>query len=127
MPRAQSGYTLVELLVAMAVLAIIGSIAVVGYRDYVETAQLGTMRQRIDALLLFQENYRSENDAYLAGVYVPGGQNDFLPAGYVVRDDNDDIRLEVTACDGGDIEDCFKVTATNSSGQEVVWNNGSYR
>jgi len=127
MPLRQSGYTLIELLAALAVLSIIAGFAVVGYRDYVETAQLGALRQRVDALVMFQENYRVDNGSYLAGTYIPGRRNDFLPAGYVVRDDNDDLRLEVTACDGGDIEDCFKVTATNSDGQEVVWNDGSFR
>lgn len=123
----QAGVTLVELLIAMVIFMAMASVAVVSYRGYLETAELAAMHQRIDALVIFEENYRVDNGTYLAGSYVPGGVNDFLAMGYSVREDDDDIRLDVDACAGGDIADCFRVTASNASGTTVVWNDGTYQ
>lgn len=125
MRRAESGYTLVELLVTLAVLAIVASISVVAYRDYVETARLGTLKDRINGVVVFEQNYYIENSTYLPGTYEPGA-NGLSDMGYRVEGDDDDISLEVAACDGGAINRCFRVTATNSHGQRMVWDDGEF-
>jgi type IV pilus assembly protein PilE len=124
--RRVSGFTLVEILIALTLTAIIAGIAVSAYRGYLETAELGVLRQRVDALVMFQENYRIDNGTYFEGEYVSGGVNDFVDIGYRVTDDDDGISMLVANCASGDISECFSVTATTRSGQVLRWDNGRY-
>jgi hypothetical protein len=85
------------------------------------------MQQAVRNLTPFQENYRIDNGAYLAGSYVPGVKNDFADdLGFRLDADHSQISLVVTACDGGNLNDCYKVTAQNADGEVVVYNDGQF-
>ncbi len=62
----QNGVTLVELMIVIAIIAIISAIAIPAYEGYVKEARLSTARASIDSLRLFLEDYRLDND------YSPG-------------------------------------------------------
>jgi type IV pilus assembly protein PilE len=65
----QSGFTLVELMVAVTVLAVIAAIALPLYNGYVETAREGVLVNNIATIEVFEEDFRLRNGSYQAGVF----------------------------------------------------------
>lgn len=59
------GLSLLELLVALAIVAVLAAVAVPLYRDYVRTSQEGALIAGITALAVFQEDFRLRQGAYL--------------------------------------------------------------
>ena len=59
------GLSLLELLVALAIVAVLTAVAVPLYRDTVRTSQEGALIAGITALALFQEDFRLRQGAYL--------------------------------------------------------------
>lgn len=75
-PRGSRGITLIELMVAVGILGIVVAIAVPAYQDYVTSARVGVMRDNIQTIRLFQDEYRLQNRAYISGTYDPADPND---------------------------------------------------
>ena len=69
MPPRRRGFSLLELLVVMALLVAIVAIAVPAYRGYVATARDGALLQRLLALRVFQEDVRLRTGSYGSGRY----------------------------------------------------------
>lgn len=124
--RGNAGFSLVEMMIAVAVLFIVSGIAISLYSGYTQTARQQTLMAKVEAFRMFQDNWQIDNETYVAGDYVPGGTNDFDAMGYRIAGDRDGISLNVEACDGGAIETCYKVTATDRDGNVLVWQNGAY-
>lgn len=64
MKQRQSGVTLIELLMAIAILAIIASIAIPLYSGYISTARNTEGRNNLASIRLVQEEYFLENNRY---------------------------------------------------------------
>jgi prepilin-type N-terminal cleavage/methylation domain-containing protein len=60
----QSGFTLIDLMIAMAVLAVVASIAVPAYVGYISTARLNTMEYNMRSLRALLEDERLETGSY---------------------------------------------------------------
>lgn len=60
-----SGFTLVELMIAVAIISVIAVIAIPAYNGYITEARLATARSNIDSLRLFLEDYRLDNGTYV--------------------------------------------------------------
>lgn len=63
------GFTLVELMSVIAILAILVSIAVPGYQGYIRDAQRVVLLQHISTMHIFQEDFRLLSGSYAEGVY----------------------------------------------------------
>ncbi len=124
--RCMTGVSLIELMITVAVLGIIAVIAVPLVNDYITTGRVAVLRENIQSIRLFQDDYRQRNRTYVEGTYDPaspneaGGIKDLL--GWEPRTDRDTITY-VVACetDSADTSDpnCrrtsgYTVTATNS-------------
>lgn len=132
------GFTLIEIMIAMAIIAILAAIAIPGYQYYIEGAKRASLNANIDAMRLFVEDYYLENDTYLVGVYDPDPTNTYIPNPATATDkvtaggaagaignklttelqwtpqgEGAKFKYEITACDGGVITDCYKITATH--------------
>jgi prepilin-type N-terminal cleavage/methylation domain-containing protein len=66
-----AGFSLIELMMTVAILGLVSAIAFPMYRDYVVTARQGVMRENIESIRLFEESFRLEERAYIAGTYSP--------------------------------------------------------
>ena len=62
--QSASGFTLVELMVALAVLMIIFAIGLPAYRGYIQTSQEGVVITNIHTIELFQEDFFLRNGVY---------------------------------------------------------------
>lgn len=61
------GVTLIELMIAVAILAIISAIAVPAYNGYIRESRLGTARLNADSLRLYLEDFQLDNGTYMVG------------------------------------------------------------
>lgn len=79
--KSKAGFTLVELLIVMAIVAILGVIAVPGYRNYVVGARQNSAQQALLRMAGAMENCYSMNQTY-EGCFGTGngGVTDFLKA-----------------------------------------------
>jgi len=57
-------FTVIELLIVVAILGVISSIAVPAYNDYIKTAKQEAAKNSLRAIVLAQTDYRSENNSY---------------------------------------------------------------
>lgn len=62
--KLQRGFTLIELMIAVAIVAIIAAIALPAYNDYIASAREGTLVNNISTIEMFQEDFRLRNGAY---------------------------------------------------------------
>ena len=105
--KGLGGFTLIELMIAIAILAIITTIAVPAYQGYIREAQLGTARINADSLRVFLEDWRLENSTYQI-------------AGDTVYDPKDKAELGWTPDGDQDLYDYQIVGATTNSYTVVI-------
>ena len=108
-----SGYTLVELMVTVAIIGVLSAIAIPSYNSYIATSKLGTATQNANTLSGFEDTYFYENDTYLAGSYIPGGADTLTAAlEWNPSGDKDNFKYVVAAGACGDIAKCYTITVT---------------
>lgn len=118
----EKGFSLIELMVAVAIIGVLTAIALPIYNDYVATAREGAMRENMNSIRLFQEENRLANGAYQAGTYDPadpgatGGLTDTI--GWSPRTTTDEITYVVDNVTANG----FRITATHSDGYSVTEN-----
>ena len=122
MNRKQSGVTLIELMVAVAIVGVLAAISLPMYSDYVDTARRGVMIDNMQSIRLFEEEARLSNGSYVAGIYddsatLDDADNLALTIGWSPRTSTDDIRYVVDNIS----TTSFRITASMDSGsvQEV--------
>jgi type IV pilus assembly protein PilE len=57
----QNGFTLIELMIAIAILAIVAAIAIPAYNGYIRESRLGAMRMNLDTLRIAVEAFRLDS------------------------------------------------------------------
>lgn len=112
--RHSSGFTLVELMIAVGVIGVLTAIAIPAYIGYIDTTKMQAVKHNAVTLAGFEDTYFYENDTYLAGTYDPSGDVTTLPNNLGWRPDGDKNQFiyKVEACSTGTIAQCYKVTAT---------------
>ncbi|MBE0617913.1 MAG: prepilin-type N-terminal cleavage/methylation domain-containing protein, partial [Proteobacteria bacterium] len=68
----KNGFTLVELMIVVAILGILAAIAVPMYRGYVTTAKRAEAKSNLETIRLLQEQYYADHREYVEGVYEVG-------------------------------------------------------
>ena len=71
---SQRGFTLLEVLIAVAIVAIISAVGFQAYTGYIGTAGSAVLQQNIDSMRVFQEDVRLRTGSYGEGTYdFPNG------------------------------------------------------
>jgi prepilin-type N-terminal cleavage/methylation domain-containing protein len=98
MKRLQ-GFTLIELMIAVAILAIVTAIAIPAYNRYVLEGRFGAMRMNLDSLRIAVEGTRldSTTGVYSTAVTTVTGTGLNTTFGWRPEGDNDQYNYQVTA------------------------------
>jgi type IV pilus assembly protein PilE len=81
--RRSRGFTLIELMIAVAVVAILAAVALPSYLDSVRKGRRAEAFQAISAVQQAQERYRGNHPAYAASLSdLPGSLPSTTPSGY---------------------------------------------
>jgi type IV pilus assembly protein PilE len=78
--RKQSGFTLIEVMIAIVIVAVLASIALPAYRDYIIRGQLAEARTGLSDMRVRMEQYFQDNRTYAGAEAVVNGPCSF-PAG----------------------------------------------
>ena len=124
----KNGFTLVELMIAIAIAAILGSLAMTAYNGYVSSSSESALLQTLQSVKLVQEDRRLRLGEYVEGAYDPtnpsvsGGLASTL--GWNPSDPNVEISLVAECQADGTAPECargsgVKVTATHTQGESM--------
>lgn len=65
----QSGWTLIELMIAVGMIAVLSAVAIPVYNGYVQSSRVGALVNNVATIEVFEEDFRLRNGVYQAGVY----------------------------------------------------------
>lgn len=108
----QRGFTLIELMIVVAVLAIVSSIALPLYRGYVDSSREGVLLNNISTMEIFQEDFRLRTGDYLTVAANTAAIEAAI--GWEPQADNG-VTYSIAAGAGGS----YEVTATDPAGTTV--------
>ncbi len=115
--RKSHAFSILELMLVLAISSILATVAVVLYRDYLETARLGVLDAGISSIAPFQEAHKLKSGRYAEGSWQLEGEDDqslFDAIGWRPSSQETDLTIEVTLIEGG-----FQVTADNAYGESL--------
>lgn len=109
---SNNGFTLIEVMIVVAIIGILSAIAFPLYNGYVQSAREGVVQQNLDSLKLFLEDYWLDNSTYVAGTYGPDSTTLKTKLGWNPEGDDDQFLYTVESCGktGGTIANCYKIT-----------------
>lgn len=99
-----NGYTLIELMIVVAVMAIVAAVALPMYTGYIQTGRVGKLVESIATIEVFQEDYRLRTGAYQPGVYNAGPDANLLTLGWQPQDDDGTVYTITVAGNTYDVQ-----------------------
>jgi type IV pilus assembly protein PilE len=105
------GFTLIELMITVAIIAVVAAIALPLYSGYIQTSREGVLVNNISTIEIFQEDFRLRNGNY----FGPAADTAAITAGigWDPRDDGDiEYSIAIAA-------NSYRVTATDAMGVSV--------
>ena len=112
----QTGFTLIEMMVAVAILAIIAAIAIPAYNGYIKTSRFAEAQVEITAVKVAQEEFFLENNRYFGPVALAADPTAASNGFYTTQDANlQNFSIEITNAPCGDFTQCYRVTATGKN------------
>jgi type IV pilus assembly protein PilE len=113
-PKQQHGFTLMELMITVAIVGILAAVALPSYREYVRRGQVPEGITALSSYRLKMEQFYQDNRSYGTGACAAGGNapswNDFQPR---------DAQYFTYACELTNAGQGYKITATGSKGSAV--------
>jgi prepilin-type N-terminal cleavage/methylation domain-containing protein len=122
------GFSLVELMIAIAVASILGGLALAGYQGYISSSRESAMLQVMQSVKIFEEDRRVRLGEYVEGAYNPsnpsvsGGLATTL--GWNPADPDPDISIVAACATDGNAPECargsaIEITATHTQGESI--------
>ena len=114
MRRMARGFTLLELMVVVAIIGILSAIALPSYQGYIDQARQATLRSAAQSMAVRQALYRAEEGIYSSEGWSPGDGP--TETGWAPSDGADAFTYAINAGSDG-----YEVTVTDpASGDELV-------
>ena len=120
--RRQYGITLIELMIVVAIIAILAAIGYPSYRDYVRRSNRAEGKSELMNAAALQEKFFSNNNTYTTDMTALGLDNTdpaITEKGF--------YSVDAAACAGGTIATCYVLTATPVAGGGVVHTDAAAR
>jgi prepilin-type N-terminal cleavage/methylation domain-containing protein len=114
-PAAQNGFTLVELMLVVAILGLISAVAIPLYNGYIDSAREGALLSTMSTMQVYQEDLRVRTGAYASGTYDTGGGDTTLVDNLGWEPQDDDGTTYVVAAGANS----YTVTATAPDGTVI--------
>jgi len=123
--KHQKGFSLIELMIVVAVIGILASVAYPAYQDYVIRSKRGDAMSSLAALRIEQEKYRANNSSFAsaAALGYPRASRDEYWTINIVSQGTSDFLATAYPVSHTD-EDC-PFFAVDRSGPESAYNDGS--
>lgn len=112
----QSGFTLIELMIVVAIIGIISAIAYPSYQNSVQRTGRADGMAKLLEVMQAQERYFSQNQTYITNLGL-GGLAYGVAADAVVPSDERRYNITAAACAGTTIATCVTLTATRTGAQ----------
>ena len=112
MNKRQSGFSLIELMIAIGIIAVLASIALPAYNSYITTAEQGQLISNMKTMEVFQEDFFLRNGEYavnLANIAAIEAAIGWEPQ------TDDGITYSIADGDGAS----YEVTAVSPSGMTI--------
>lgn len=117
----QKGLTLIELMIVVAILAIISAIAIPVYQGYVLEAKIHAALQNSEPLRLALEDYFLENTTYIAGNWLPTGAQTLETGDLGWHPDGDSNQYNYTVVAGASgIASSYTLTVQSIDGEATA-------
>ncbi len=108
----QKGFSLIELMIAVAIIAIIAAVGMPAYNGYITTSREGVLVNNLSTIEVFQEDFRLRNGNFL----VAAANLAAITAGIGWQPQDDGgVTYVITDPGGGS----YNVTATDATGTTV--------
>lgn len=78
----EKGFTLVELMIVVALLGILAAVAVPLYRGYISNARTTEAKTNLETLRLLEEQYFAEKGEYVSGTSTTDLADNIFPRGF---------------------------------------------
>lgn len=114
--RRADGFTLLELIVAVALIVAIAAIAIPAYRGHVAASRDSVIVNAMTSMAVFQEDLRLRTGAYGGGVYDANAGNRTLTDAIGWAPRTDDGTVYVVVANGGA---SWRATATTATGKRL--------
>jgi type IV pilus assembly protein PilE len=116
------GFTLVEVMIVVAIIALISAIGVPLYTGYVTTAEGSATRLNAEPLRLALEDYFLDYQTYIEGKWIPDGAQTLESGGLGWQPDGDHSNYDYNVSAGatGSIADSYELTVTSRSNSAIV-------
>lgn len=97
--RFNGGFTLIELMLALVVLAVLATVAIPSYQDSIRKGRRGDAIAGLNRLQLAQERFRGNNPVYASAVASMAGASADSPEGHysITVDSSNATQYQMTA------------------------------
>ena len=113
--KKQTGVTLLELMVVLAIIGILAAVSVPMYTDYSDNARISAMNDNMTSIILFEEEVRLDSGSYIGGEYDPADPDAAAGLKTVIGWDPRDSSGDVTYVVSDTSSRGFKITAQDAS------------
>ena len=121
--NVQAGFSLIELMIALAIIGVLAAIATPMVTGYISTSRQAVLKNNINSISIFEKNYQLEKRYYVPGTYDPSDPNNASGLkqrlGWEPNTDKNTITYVVTCESAASASACkrssgYYITATDS-------------